>query len=694
MRWLFTAKNGRVMKKSSLNATLGALKQALLDRVLHGKGSPAAEGRGSDGGNVASARHIFANALLSSGQCVPLDEDAWTALVVREAGRGDGVVAVIALAPAGGDPAIEASRRGGSAPQRFTCEYRVKPDGTSAASSKVAKATKLPLQTSMTTYVLVSQGLLRDSDARPNEPPHDHDKENNDASGAAAGVATAAKATATATLDERLVSRVKATNREVEAKLRAVVQWVQDTRSVHVLNMTATFAVVPSSGNSVGTPGVWLERALHVRMLPMDRPALANAAAAPAPIAEPREIAPVVPRRGGSQEPPLTSPSGKGGPQNQTPEGAGVQQPAQNGPAQQPSQHGSGNLQEPLFQERGRSLQSEAPKRAVENLVTRESMEEVSKPLPTAPVSPPKSRPGTTSPFQSTAEMLSSAANAILSAGQASGASRERLQPLEVSSGTNTAIDVLRQPRGGGEVRVGGHRPLTAMDAPGHQRAGGYSAEHGSDAASVSPPPFSVVNALPAGREKCGGDFCAYVSGGRAGEVGSPGSPERSPGQSGRLEERSQESRGGEGEADKKSGGSEVGTTERAETAAGIDWTDIGVSDDKNGAALLKLGNKRKGSSSPGDRRTGGEHDYDFTFSLTFKSVALARAEARRGRNAYWGEDLRECWREGRRHAAGSSEELSPALVYREVRRISASTGGRNLTGMTLSPLRGKCKKK
>ncbi|CBJ26157.1 hypothetical protein Esi_0021_0147 [Ectocarpus siliculosus] len=54
-------------------------------------------------------------------------------------------------------------------------------------------------------------------------------------------------------------------------------------------------------------------------------------------------------------------------------------------------------------------------------------------------------------------------------------------------------------------------------------------------------------------------------------------------------------------------------------------------------------------------------------FPLTFKSVGLARAEAKQGLDVYWGEALRRCWREGNGRGARSLEELSPALVYREV---------------------------
>ncbi|CAM9378085.1 unnamed protein product, partial [Ascophyllum nodosum] len=36
-RWIFTAKDGRVMKKTTSNTSVGALKQALLGRALHGE---------------------------------------------------------------------------------------------------------------------------------------------------------------------------------------------------------------------------------------------------------------------------------------------------------------------------------------------------------------------------------------------------------------------------------------------------------------------------------------------------------------------------------------------------------------------------------------------------------------------------------------------------------------------------------
>lgn len=625
MRWLFTANNGRVMKKSSHNTSLGSLKQALLGRVLLRRGSSE---RNSAGANPANERHsssaagggIFATALLRSGESVPLDEDTWTALVVREGGREDGAVAVTALAPAGGHPGIETSRRGGATPQRFTCEYSAKLDTRRTglvrahrdASTDFAVTTK-PIEASMATYVLVGRGVLRDVDGQQNEPQQ------------AGGEAVEPANSATANLlDERLLSRAKTTNREVEAKLRAVVRWVQETRGVYVLSMAATFTVVQSSGgNSDRNPGVWLEQALHVRMVPRNgsAPALAPAPAPThAPIAEPPRIVPI------DRQDPVAACAGE---KHSCQEGNG------NGNPCQPSAEASAADIVPV----GRTMTASATAPSASHVSGTAPAPQLP-PLPntTAPVSVDE-LPQTEARLKSTTEMLSAAADAVLSTSQSSEATSQQVRPLRAADGAVVGAAQLHRDSAG-EPGGNWRRPLAATTT----------------------------------RVKCSGDFCAYCCG--SGGEG-PESPEGSPPKDALLEENASSN-----EASVEAGSGE------GKVEAGVDWTDIGMSDDKSGAALLEVRNKRQELPLPGDGERG--KDKETLFSLTFKSVGLARVEAKQGQDAHRGEDLRRCWREGGCRVAGGLEELSPALIYREVIRVSVFSsriaGRKKSVGSTFGP--------
>lgn len=228
-RWLFTAKDGRVRKKAASNTSIGAVKQAFLGRTLNG-------GSKRDARASRDTGRVFATALMSSGESVRLDEDTWAALVIG--GRGqDRIAAVTALTS--GD--WEKEHRGGR--QQFSCEYKINND--MATAQRLWSFSALPMQGSMVTHVLVSSGLLRDdvtSDDKGNRRQE--------------------------ILNGRMMSRIKATSDEVEAKLRCIVRRVQDVRKVHVLSMTALFTVLPPL--EAGRPRVWLERAEHVRVLRND----------------------------------------------------------------------------------------------------------------------------------------------------------------------------------------------------------------------------------------------------------------------------------------------------------------------------------------------------------------------------------------------------------------------------------------
>lgn len=580
IRWLFTAKDGRVMKKSSYNTNLGALKQAFLDRVLHRRGSSAAERRDS---RIAATHGpagggIFATALLDSGESVPLDEDAWAVYVVKEGRRHAGAVAVTALAPATSDPVIEPSSRGRSTPQRFTCEYKaVKPDSSSTARGKGGKST---------TYVLVSPGLLHGTNANGQQG-----EDRGTAGGVEEGAATAT-AVMTTLPDERLVSNVKATNREIEARLGRIVQWVQEVRKVHVLSMAATFTVTPSSKSTAGKPGVWLEQTLHVSMVPTDKKASALTAAAAkvlslAPIVEPHRIPPT---------------------RTQPQPGSKEEHLVKDETAQQRFQQGSspGAVQTRQHTECGSPTSSSAEDVAVakptDDMVPAGMMAPAAFGIgSTAPTSPSPSLPttatlsdtayqrGTETQLKSTAQLLSAAADAVLSAGQTSAILTESV--------------------------------------------------------------------LPTVRHKCGGDFCCYRYGGRGG----PGSPEHST--------RNKENTGGSRCSSNSNStfDSREGTAAAAAGRAEVDWTDIGMSNGENGAALLEFQNKQKGLPSR-ENHVPEREEEETLLSLTMKSVGLARAEAKRGQNTYWGEELRGCWREGSRRVASGLRESSPALMYREVR--------------------------
>lgn len=236
-RWLFTAKDGRVRKKGSGTASLAALKQVLLGKVLRAASGGRRDSREANGTTIGRP---FATALFSSGESAIIDEAAWTTLVLGQDG-GDSIAAMTALDRGECDELKRVSH------QRLACEYKLKINLSSPTGVKDAVA--MPPQAVTTTYVVVSPSLLREGEQQDGGQTRGRR-----VSGICGDV-----------VDRFLVSRVKASNQEVETKLRRIVQWVQEVRQVRVVSMTATFTMLPTSG--AATPGAWLERVLNVCMV-------------------------------------------------------------------------------------------------------------------------------------------------------------------------------------------------------------------------------------------------------------------------------------------------------------------------------------------------------------------------------------------------------------------------------------------
>lgn len=248
-QWLFTAKDGRVMKKSSTSASLAALKQALLGKTLRGAWSGSESKDSNSDMSSAAVGRPFATAHLSSGKSILVDENAWAKLIVDGVAHGGGggdVIAMTALDP-GDSPEF---RRG--PPQRLVGEYRLKMDDALSKSAG-REAFEAPPHAITRTYMLVASSLLRGGED-VGEQPQDTQS---------GGLRTTAPTKGA--IDGLLVSRAKAANREVETKLRRIVQWVQEVRRVRMLKMNAIFIMLPSSGT--GAPGVWLERVMSVRVI-------------------------------------------------------------------------------------------------------------------------------------------------------------------------------------------------------------------------------------------------------------------------------------------------------------------------------------------------------------------------------------------------------------------------------------------
>ena len=567
-RWLFTAKDGRIMKKSANNASVGALKQALLGRVL----------RGAIDGDKGSTGRIFATALLNSGESVPLDEDTWASLIVGGGGGRERVTAVTALFP--GDP-ME-SRRGFR--QRVACEYRTKGDIT-MVPARVSSSIAVPMHASTTTWIVVSPGLLREAEETPK--PQDQDQDREKRAPAAGGTS----------LNGRLISRVKSTNREVEAKLRGIVQWVQEVRRVHVLSMTAIFTVLPSLGP--GAPGVWLEQALDVRVVPQETKMMA------APIAGPHRIPPM--------ERKIQDSAGEGqhsiaklGP----PGGADTERVDSS--ASEPQQSSETGVKAHKESECSEVVRAETDLTAS----TKRSAS-LTPCVPNKGASSPTLMATSSVSFSAPDNSISTADiySTVLDAAAAADAPAAAATPNALFSSVGGQTRSKQNEGGAGSVlrrgnSAGSEFPLAATADVSSQRGrpltGAAVSLHGHRAL-----------------KKCAGDFCALEA---SSEL---------PAQMQKREKNS-----GDGKPD---GGVE------------LDWTSISAP--KEGSALLEFSRP----ASP----TGLANQGDW-FSLTFKSVGLARMEADRGQDGHWGEPLRKCWRDGVSRKAGL-EGLGPAEMYEEV---------------------------
>lgn len=530
-RWLFTAKDGRIMKKAAHNASIGALKQSLLGRVLCGalENSDSGDSRAS---SKAAARKVFATALLSSGESVELDEGAWATWIVGGRSRQDGVSAVMALVPGN-----SVDHRHGSRHQ-VTCEFRVKTHGTTVGKGCVGDACSTPTLVTMTTYVLVSSGLLREEGDKPDEG---QDKKHGGGG--------------------RLVSRVKATNDEVEAKLRRIVQWVQEARGVKVLGMTAMFTVLPSLAS--GAPGVWLERVLNVRMTPKE---VGTAVVAPFADTPTVALAQRTIKAPGNQEPPTQLDPQYSG--QSTPAAGGSFQPSEAVLARQQSEDSASSRPtavEGISLGAGNTVHASAER-------STSAFARTSSPI----------HGGESATSQSIASILSAATNAVLSVGE---------QPFPQSGGDDT---VLSSENGKSTSTSSSTATVASLNRRGR---------------SVVGPEFSQSVA----RRRCAGDFCSYHG-------ASSGLPAPTQG---------------------KDGGGDIGV------GTVLNWTDVGMSDE-DGGALLDVADKS-----------------GVQFSLSLKSVALARAEAKKEHDLYWGEGLRECYKEGGCRA-GRLEELNLVQVYEE----------------------------
>lgn len=195
----------------------------------------------------------LATALLSTGTSVLIDEHSWGSFIfhgVVHGGEGGDVIAITAL-----DPCDSLEIRRGPR-QRLMGEYRVKSDDTLSSSTGGEEAFGAPAYAITRTYMLVASDLLRGGRGVVGEQKVDAQPD---------GLQTTMGVATKRAPNSMLVSKAKATNKEVETKLRRIVQWVQEVRRVRILDMTALFIALPSSGT--GAPGVWLERVTSARVV-------------------------------------------------------------------------------------------------------------------------------------------------------------------------------------------------------------------------------------------------------------------------------------------------------------------------------------------------------------------------------------------------------------------------------------------
>lgn len=537
-RWIFTARDGRVVKKSSINTSVGALKQALLGRVLRGTPNDGRDSRAA--GNTQG--QFFANALLRSGKSMQLDEEAWASLIVGGGLQGGGIAAVTAMVPNNDSTGF---RRGSR--QRVICEYRVAVGHSHAKNADYSSAK--PLHASMQTYVVVSSSLLRQTDGQNQLCEQNEDS-------------VADKAC----VDGRLLSKSRPVNREVGAKMDRIVHWVQEVRRVYVLTMTAAFIMLPSAGNS--SPRAWLERALNIRIVPKKSPSETRA-----PIA------------GTSLTPPKRSCQGPGDRKPRESQCAiSIGQPEKSEDATSNSLGVTSSRQwcDPAYDNtsKTKSASASAPDVAGTPHAPSDSDNRKSKPDKLG------SSSATSREIQSTIEILSAATDTTPST------------PETTEESQLQRSDYIVQP----------HRDRVEKRSP----VASSSHCHRPERSAACP---------DAAHGSCVGDFCACR------DQSKPSRPEFTK-------------------------------RERSETGEVVemDWDDRNAS--SGNGTLLEISKRL----TPRNEETRNVAVY----SLSFKSLGLARVEANEGRDLYWDESLRQYWKEGRRGACGL-QGVGPAPADGEV---------------------------
>lgn len=256
-RWLFTSKDGKVLKKGSKTANFAALKQAFRARVLRGAPHRNTPFEGSSGDN--STGQPFATALLRDGTCTHVNEDTWQ-ILFPDTGHDLRVAAIISLEP--GNPSESGRARG----QRLACQYRLRLDD-SPTPAKDGTTSRVS-QDIVSTFMVVSSRLAR------NRKRYNGKAETHVAKDGGLG----------RTCGEKLVaSRVNSANHEAEHKLRRIVRCVERAKRVRVLRMTAMFVTVPSERH--GVPGVWLERVVGLSVTQLANTERAPLAGQPSPTA-------------------------------------------------------------------------------------------------------------------------------------------------------------------------------------------------------------------------------------------------------------------------------------------------------------------------------------------------------------------------------------------------------------------------
>lgn len=589
-QWLFTAKDGRVMKKSSTSASLAALKQSLLGKALRGALSRS-ENRNSKTGMLSvTVGRPFATAYLSSGETVLVDEKAWSKLIVDgivHGEEGGDVIAVTAV-----DPGDSLEFHGGL-PQRLVGGYKLKTD-YALSQSRGRETFKGPPQATTRTYMLVASGLLRGGEGVDGQSQETQ-----------FGELRTTAATKGAT-DGLLISRAKATNRELETKLRRIVQWVQEVRRVRVLSMNAIFTVLPSSGT--GAPGVWLERVISTRVMKSE-------SAVPAPSVNMGLNTPL-PNAGQSKNPSSQDELGNVNSQGQS---QLVSSPEMRVPSKESeSREGLSPKDHPVdsarvhadISEMGRKGSNEVDQvEVLDYSVHDEATFNDNRCENVALPSVLNFRP-------SVSHMLSDAVK------------------FGLAAGTSNLKHSLEGKEGGRDAAGSLTKKSTSWC-----RREQLSAK----------PPEALRTAFNNG---CAGDFCGCQETVLL-SLPMPKQPQQQ--QKKQLPPPPSLSSPKENAVNSE----ETKVVESSERGQ-VDWTGIRMSRERN--VLLEVGQRRALRSATRQQRD------DLWYSISNESVCLARREASKGLNAFWGKSLHSFWREGGRSTADGLGGLNPSVFYKEVR--------------------------